>query len=53
MIVEVAGTKVDSVDDVASEVRKHSPGDEIDVVVVRDGDRQTLQVTLGERPQDS
>ena len=53
VIVEVAGTKVDSVDDVASEVRKHSPGDVIDIVVVRDGDEQTLQATLGERPQDS
>ena len=37
VIVEVAGAKVDSVEDVASAVRKHAPGDEIDVVIVRDG----------------
>ena len=53
MIVEIDGAKVDSVDDVASTVRKHAPGDQIDVVIVRDGKQQTVTVTLGERPQDS
>jgi S1-C subfamily serine protease len=53
VVVEVDGSKVTEVEDVASEVRKHSPGDQIDVVVVRDGERQTLKVTLGERPEDS
>ncbi len=53
VIVEIDGTKVDSVDDVASTVRKHAPGDQIDVVIVRDGKQQTVTVTLGERPQDS
>ena len=53
VIVEIDGTKVDSVDDVASAVRKHAPGDQIDVVIVRDGKQQTVTVTLGERPQDS
>jgi len=53
VIVEIDGVKVDSVDDVASTVRKHAPGDQIDVVIVRDGKQQTVTVTLGERPQDS
>jgi S1-C subfamily serine protease len=53
VIVEIDGAKVDSVDDVASAVRKHAPGDQIDVVIVRDGQQQTVTVTLGERPQDS
>ena len=53
VIVEIDGAKVDSVDDVASTVRKHAPGDQIDVVIVRDGKQQTVTVTLGERPQDS
>jgi S1-C subfamily serine protease len=52
VIVEVAGTTIDSVEDVASEVRKHRPDDDIDVVIVRDGNRQTLTVTLGDRPED-
>ena len=53
VIVEIDGAKVDSNDDVASTVRKHAPGDQIDVVIVRDGKQQTVTVTLGERPQDS
>jgi S1-C subfamily serine protease len=53
VIVEIDGAKVDSVDDVASAVRKHAPGDQIDVVIVRDGQQQTVTVTLGERPEDS
>jgi S1-C subfamily serine protease len=28
-----------------------SPGDTIDVEVIRDGSRQTVQLTLGERPE--
>ena len=36
VIVEVDGSKVTSVEDVAGEVRQHSPGDQIDVVIVRE-----------------
>ena len=53
VIVEIDGSKVASVEDVASEVRKHSPGDQIDVVVVRNGQKQTIKVTLSDRPQNS
>jgi len=53
VVVEIDGSKVTSVEDVASTVRKHSPDDEIDVVIVRDGKRQTVKVTLGERPENS
>jgi putative serine protease PepD len=52
VIVEIGGTSVDSVEDVASEVRKHRPDDQLDVVIVRDGQRQTVTVTLGERPEN-
>ncbi|MCL5075536.1 MAG: trypsin-like peptidase domain-containing protein [Chloroflexi bacterium] len=31
-------------------VRKHKPGETVQVTVVRDGDRRTFKVTLGERP---
>jgi S1-C subfamily serine protease len=53
VIIEIAGREVDDVADVASEVRRHRPGDEIDVVIMRDGQEQTLRATLGERPEDS
>ncbi|MET0325163.1 MAG: trypsin-like peptidase domain-containing protein [Ilumatobacteraceae bacterium] len=55
-----AGDVVISVDESATEgragviaaVRDHEPGDEIPVVVVRDGDEETFDVTLVERPAD-
>ncbi len=53
VIVEIDGSNVTSVEGVASEVRKHSPGDQIDVVIVRDGQKQTVKVTLSDRPQNS
>jgi S1-C subfamily serine protease len=53
VIVEVAGAPVDSVEDVASAVRRQRAGDRIQVVIVRDGERQTFDVTLGERPQNT
>jgi S1-C subfamily serine protease len=31
-------------------VRTHSPGDEVALTVLRDGDEQVLDVTLGELP---
>ena len=53
VIVEIDGSKVTSVEGVAGEVRKHNPGDQIDVVIVRDGQKQTVKVTLSDRPQNS
>ena len=53
VIVEIDGAKVTSVEGVAGEVRKHNPGDQIDVVIVRNGQKQTVTVTLSDRPQNS
>jgi putative serine protease PepD len=50
VIVEIGGTTIESAGDVPSAVREHRPGDAIDVVFVRDGERQTVQATLIERP---
>lgn len=35
---------------IVAAVRDHDPGDDVAVVIVRDGERQTHRVTLGERP---
>jgi S1-C subfamily serine protease len=35
---------------VASAISGREPGDEVDVVVTRDGDRRTVSIELGERP---
>ena len=50
VIVEVAGESIDDFVDVASAIRRHQPGEQIDVVLFRDGEEQSITVTLGERP---
>ncbi len=50
VIVSIAGKKIDNPDDVSRVVNEHKPGDIVDVEVMRNGNRQTLKVTLGDRP---
>ncbi|MCB0958543.1 MAG: trypsin-like peptidase domain-containing protein, partial [Acidimicrobiales bacterium] len=47
VIVEIDGQAVDGSGDATSIVRSHQPGDQVDVVLERRGQRQTLSVTLG------
>ena len=49
MIVAFQGNPVHEVKDLTKAVRKANPGDEVAVTVLRDGKRQDLKVTLGER----
>jgi S1-C subfamily serine protease len=50
-IVSIAGTAVTEPDDVAAAVNARTPGDKVEIVVERGGDRRTLTVTLGEQPR--
>ena len=50
IIVGIAGEDVRSSDDVSRAVDARSPGDEVEVEVVRAGDRETIDVKLGKRP---
>jgi S1-C subfamily serine protease len=50
VIVEVDGKDVGSSDDVAAIVSSKEPGDTVEVTYLRDGDRKTAKVTLGNRP---
>jgi S1-C subfamily serine protease len=50
VIVEIGGQPIASSADVQTAVRSNRPGDTVDVVVDRDGERRTLQVTLTARP---
>ncbi|MCL4499758.1 MAG: trypsin-like peptidase domain-containing protein [Chloroflexi bacterium] len=52
IIVEVDGTKIAGMEDLLSLVEKHKVNDKINVVVLRGGRRQTISITLGERPQE-
>ncbi|HWC31638.1 MAG TPA: trypsin-like peptidase domain-containing protein [Actinomycetota bacterium] len=50
IIVSFAGDPVDGSESLQEEILSHSPGDAVEVGVVRpDGDTETVEVTLGER----
>jgi S1-C subfamily serine protease len=51
IIIEVDGTVITSQDDVATAVREHRPGDSIAVTFERDGERRSVDVELGVRPE--
>jgi S1-C subfamily serine protease len=53
VIVEIADQPVREPDDVSGVVNARRPGDEVRVVVERDGERRTLTVTLGEQPEQA
>jgi S1-C subfamily serine protease len=50
-IVAIDGRPISSSDDVSAAVAAHKPGDKATVTVVRGGNRRTLTVTLGTRPE--
>src|SRR3954447_26743566 len=50
-IVAIDNRPIQSSDDVSAAVAAHKPGDQAKLTVVRNGDRRTLTVTLGTRPE--
>jgi S1-C subfamily serine protease len=50
IIVAIAGEEVRSSEDVSRAVDARSPGDEVEVEVVRAGERERIEVKLGKRP---
>jgi S1-C subfamily serine protease len=50
VIVELSGINVTSSADLGNAVRRQKPGAEVDVMVVRGGQRKTIHATLAERP---
>jgi S1-C subfamily serine protease len=53
VIVAVGGHPIREEDDVARAIERLGPGATVDLQVVRDGQRRTLHVKLGERPLDA
>ena len=49
VIVEMAGTRIENLYDMTYALQDHKPGETIDVVVLRKGERVTLSATLGTR----
>ncbi len=50
VIVSIDGQRLVSDGDLPELIARHDPGDTIDVGIIRDGERQTIKVTLTERP---
>ena len=51
IIVALGDAPIEDTGDLLGALRDYQPGDTADLTIVRDGDEQTLSVTLGERPQ--
>jgi serine protease Do len=51
IIVGLGDNPVENTGDLLGALRDYQPGDTVDLTVVRDGNEQTLETTLGERPQ--
>ncbi|HEX5929808.1 MAG TPA: trypsin-like peptidase domain-containing protein [Solirubrobacterales bacterium] len=53
VILTVDGRRIVEPDDLSTVVAFRKPGDTVPVVVLRDGERKRLEVTLGKRPDDA
>lgn len=52
VIVFLDGVEIQSLEDLSAQVRAHRPGDTVQVILLRDGEEISLDVTLGVRPDD-
>jgi serine protease Do len=50
IIVALGDASIENTGDLLGALRDYQPGDTVELTVVRNGDKQTLDVTLGERP---
>ena len=50
IIVALGDAPIENTGDLLGALRDYQPGDTVELTVVRNGDKQTLDVTLGERP---
>ncbi|WP_029030444.1 Do family serine endopeptidase [Salinarimonas rosea] len=52
IVLEVAGDDIEDARDLSRTIAFMDPGETIEVVIFRDGERQTLDVTIGRMPTD-
>ncbi|MCD6384832.1 DegQ family serine endoprotease, partial [Candidatus Sumerlaeota bacterium] len=52
VIVEVDGDKIEDIDELRNMIAFMRPGTEVEIVVIRDGHRKTLDVTIGKQPAE-
>jgi S1-C subfamily serine protease len=53
VILEIDGEQIVGPDDLGKVIADHRPGDEVTVTILRDDRREEIELTLGERPDDS
>jgi serine protease Do/serine protease DegQ len=52
LVVSVNGKQVQSMDDLAAQIRILGPGQKVELGIVRDGKQQTITATLTNRPNE-
>jgi S1-C subfamily serine protease len=52
VILSIDGRKVVAPDDLARIISAHQPGDRVTFENLHEGDRESVEVTLGRRPND-
>jgi S1-C subfamily serine protease len=53
IVTEVDGRKIEGMEEIVNAVNSASPGDKMELTVDRDGERKTITVTLGVRPDSA
>jgi putative serine protease PepD len=53
VVKEAGGQSIETADELGDAVAEREPGDDLELVVERDGEEETVTVTLGERPATS
>jgi S1-C subfamily serine protease len=53
ILTEVDGRKIEGMEEIINAVNSASPGDEMELTVDRDGEKKTITVTLGVRPDSA
>lgn len=52
VIVEADGEPITDFNDLLAQISFHNPGEELDLVIIRDGERQSVSVELEARPEN-
>ena len=50
VVVEADGQQINNFDDLLNVIAFHNPGDQLDLTIIREGERQQVTVTLAPRP---
>ncbi len=50
IITALDGTELNTVEDLLGALREHSPGDQVSITIMRDGNERQLDITLGDLP---